>query len=217
MSFRDDFYKELGESGVLNQTQDQKEMIEGVLFDIWMKGQLERTGLASFCVIIISNVVGFFLAIISLPRVFMRLIPSVIFSLIIAAIVYAAWLSLESSVAAFWIAFAFLNRGRMIKFIRNFTYDIADAALLGMLTRRRIKFIQSVGPIKRFKGDDFLAHLFVSRILSSGDYCYESDAFQEMVRRYKDDWKAFEELISIYWLDGRGDRHYWRNKLIEAR
>jgi len=62
MSFRDDFYKELGESGVLNQTQDQKEMIEGVLFDIWMKGQLERTGLASFCVIIISNVVGFFLA-----------------------------------------------------------------------------------------------------------------------------------------------------------
>lgn len=215
MAFWDGLYKEIGKSGIYNQTLDQREKIEGVLFDIWMKGQLERPPLISFGVIIFSGFGNFLFSVFSLPHMLARLLPSIAFSLIIAGLTYIAWFSLEIAFSIFLITLTFLKRVRVIEIIRNIIYDIFDAFCWGALTRRKIKVLQNMGPIKKFKGDTFLSHLFISRIITSGDFACEAEAFQEMVKVLKDDWPAFEKIISNYWSNSNHDRFYWRNKLKE--
>ena len=213
MAFWDGMYKELADSGLFSQSQEQKEKIEGVLFDIWMKGQLERTPLASFGIIILSRTIGLFVSLFTLPYLLVKHIPVIIFSFITSTALYFIWLSFELSLSAFLLTLAFLNREKAIEVIRDFSYDIADAVSLGALTRRKVRILQSTGSTRLFKGDSFLIHLFTSRVLSSGEHCREADAFQEIVKRYKNDWPALEKLIMNYWSTDRKDVFYWRDKL----
>lgn len=217
MAFWDFLYKEIGQSGLLNQTKEQNELIEGVLFDIWMRGHLERSPIQSSASPLLSMIIGFFLSIISLPFTFAKMIPEIFFSAVAAGFLYLAWPTPSAAISVFFLCLIFLYRESFLRFLRNFIFDIADILLLGRLTARKLTVIQACGPMKRFRGDKFLEHLFVSRILSSGPLRREADSFQHCDKLLQNDWPQLNGLIEGYWNGGRFDSFYWGEKLKYLR
>lgn len=214
MAFWDALYKEFGRSGILNSTKDQNELIEGVLFDIWVRGHLERTTLQSAAIPLLSMVLGLFLSIVALPYNLARRFSLILLSALVAGVVFLAGASTNIVVSAFFLALIFLCRDDFLRILRDFSYDVADILLFGRITERKLKVLQACGPIKRFQGDKLLEHLFVSRILVSGALHREAEAFQETCILLKDDWPRLHGFIEGYWERGRFSKDYWGNSLL---
>ncbi len=95
--------------------------------------------------------------------------------------------------------------------MRDILFDIGDALSLGALTRRYINRHFMFGPlIIHDDGDGLKEHLFVSRILTSGPYLAETEAFQELVSSKPDNWSEVQSEIEEYWRKFLIEPRYWQ-------
>ncbi len=203
----------LRESGIVKQTPDQRAMIDAVLFALWAQGHRERSVAASVLMIPVSGMIGAFVGLLYLPAALPRRLPEIVLAAIFAGLVIFAFEGIKplNSGALFLLALLILLKDQAVRVVREVLFDIGDTLSLGFLTRRYIKRHFMLGPLIVLDDKDGLKeHLFVSRILTSGPYLAETEAFQELVSRQPDNWLEVQSAIEEYWRKFLVEPRYWQ-------
>jgi hypothetical protein len=203
----------LRESGIAKQTPDQRAMIDAVLFALWAQGHRERSVAASVVMIPVSGMARAFVGLLYLPAALPRHMPEIILAGIFAGLVVYAFEGIRplNSGALFLLALLILLKDQALRFVREILFDIGDALSLGALTRRYINRHFMLGPLIIHDDRDGLKeHLFVSRVLTSGPYLAETEAFQELVSRQTDNWSEVQSEIEEYWRKFLVEPRYWQ-------
>ena len=204
----------LRENGFAKQTLDQRAMIDAVLFALWAQGHRERSVAASVLMIPVSRIASTFVWLLYLPATLLRRLPEIVLAGIFAGLVVCAFEGVRpfNGGVLFFLALLMLLKDQTLRFVREILFDIGDALSLGALTRRYIDRHFMLGPLTNHNDRDGLKeHLFVSRILTSGPYLAEIEAFQELASRQVDNWSEFQSEIDEYWQKHLVERRYWQD------
>jgi len=203
----------LRESGIAKQTPDRRAMIDAVLFALWAQGHRERSVVASVVMLPLSGMAGAFVGLLFLPAALLRRLPDIVLAGIFAGLVVYAFEGIRplNGGALFLLALLILLKDQALRFVRDILFDIGDALSLGALTRRYINRHFMFGPLIIHDDRDGLKeHLFVSRILTSGPYLAETEAFQELVSSKPDNWSEVQSEIEEYWRKFLIEPRYWQ-------
>jgi len=204
----------LRESGLAKQTRDQRSMIDAVLFALWAQGHRERSVAASALMIPVSSMARAFVGLFYLPAELLRRLPEIVLAGIFAGLVVYAFEGIRplNAGALFFLALLILLKDQALRFAREILFDIGDALSLGALTRRYINRHLLLGPLTIHDDSEGLKeHLFVSRLLTSGPYLAETEAFQELVSRGQaTNWSEIQLEIEEYWQKFPVEPRYWQ-------
>jgi hypothetical protein len=204
----------LRSSGLAKQTREQRSKIDAVLFALWAQGHRERSPLDSALLIPVSRLIGIFVSLVALPVTLLRRLPEIatagIFALL-AINVFEDGSAMNAGIL-FVLVLLVLLRDQTLRFVRETFFDVGDFFLLGLLSRRYIDRHFLVGPLTvRDDLDGLKEHLFTSRILTSGTYQSEIEAFQKLVSRHANNWPELQSEIDDYWRKFPVSSDYWRN------
>jgi hypothetical protein len=203
----------LRESGIAKQTPDQRAMIDAVLFALWAQGHRERSVAASVGMILAGGIGRAFVELLYLPTALPRRMPEIVLAGIFAGLVVYAFEGIRplNAAALFLLALLILLKDQALRFVREILFDIGDVLSLGALTLRYINRHFMLGPLIIHDDRDGLKeHLFVSRILTSGPYLAETEAFQELVSRQPGNWSEVQSQIEEYWRKYLVEPGYWQ-------
>ncbi|UVC13528.1 hypothetical protein [Mesorhizobium onobrychidis] len=218
-----DFKGAIAASGIAKQTPDQKAAIEAMMFALWAQGQSERWGESTALLVLFNRMVGLVIDVLKLPVVLIGHLPGILIAvaLVLVASYTFEWSpSREAKVGLFLVAVLVLFKDEILRWVRAVLFDIGDVFSNGALTRRYITRHFLYGPITVLEDPDGLKlHLATSRLLTSGPYLEETEAFQEIVARQIDQWPSLRTAIDGFWREFPSNPHYWRslrNKLLET-
>ena len=198
------------------QSLDQRSKIEAVLFTLWAQGHLERSITASTVALPFARMVQALTSLLFLPADVLRCLPEIVLAATIAVLSVSAFESPYSikGEAVFVITLMLLLKDRLIRIFKCIFFDIVDFISLSALSRRYAKLHLALGPLTTHKDIYGLKeHLYVSRILTSGSYCAESDAFLELVLSPPDNLDIQFE-IKQYWQKFPVEQNYWQELLL---
>ncbi|BCG94452.1 hypothetical protein [Mesorhizobium sp. 131-2-1] len=209
-----DFKGAIAASGIAKQTPDQKAAIEAVMFALWAQGQSERWGESTALLVLFSRMAALVIDVLRLPAALIRHLPKILIGVafVLAASYAVDWtLSRQAQAGLFLVAALVLFKDEILRWIRDVLFDIGDVFSNGALTRRYITRHFLYGPITVLEDTNGLKlHLASSRILTSGPYLKETEAFQETVARQIDDWPSLRTAIDGFWREFPKNQEYWR-------
>ena len=195
------------------QSPDQMLKTGSVLFVLWAQGHPERSITESTMMIPLAWV----FKLLFLPADVLRCLPEIVLAATIAVLSVSAFESPYSikGEAVFVITLMVLLKDRLIRIFKYLFFDIGDFISLSALSRRYAKRHLALGPLTLCKDVDGLKkHLYVSRILTSGSYWAESNAFNELVFSPPDNLDIQFE-IEQYWQKFPVEQNYWQELLLE--
>jgi hypothetical protein len=202
-------------SGIARQTPDQKAAIEAVMFALWAQGQRERSGATTSLLIFFFRAAYLVVDLLRLPVTLIRHSPRVIVAVafvLVVSYLFGWSLSRQAQIGLFLVAALVLFKDQILRWVRDFLFDVGDIFSLGTLTRGYIARHFLIGPMRVLDDIDGLKlHLVSSRPLISGPYLDETEAFQQIVAHQIDEWPSLQAAIDGFWREFPTDLRYWRS------
>lgn len=205
-------------SGIARQSPDQKVAIEAVMFSLWAQGQGERSGGTTVLLVCASRAASLLIDILTLPITLIRQLPKVAIAaafVLAVSLVFGWSLPYQTQLGLFLVAAMVLFKDQILRWVRDFLIDIGDIVSLGALTRHYIARHFLNGPMTALDDSDGLKlHLATSRLLTSGPYLQETEAFQNIVAQQADAWPSLQIAIDGFWREFPRNPQYWRSLKI---
>ncbi len=205
-------------TSISKQTPDQRAKIDAVIFALWAQGHLGRSIAASVLMIPVSWFMGGLLGLLLVPAALLRHLPEIALAGIFAGLFVYGFegVGYLDGGPVFILALLMLLNDRALLFLRRLLFDIGDLLTFGALTRRYINRHMTWGPLTIFDDADGLkGHLHTSRILTSGPYEAEIEAFQSLVSRQAGSnwWSELQSEIETYWGKFPVEPNYWQIRI----